>query len=302
MFDPEPLRGLADDGLHLPEIKAHSLEKYRAHNHNVSIFATAMKSMWPQRAYIGLYSGAGRARLENSGEIVETTATAVFRLPDPFTHHIFVDQDEECTRALRQRIKALPGDFTPVILTGDVNSLVPEIHAALPPYGASRGLLSYCFVDPFAANLKFATIRELGRLRMDFLIVLMLGWDARVNFKVYLEDESNTRIAELIDAPNWREEWRREFAGRRSRVVPFLMRKFDEAMVRIGYQSASSQDALSVKVHNKGVLIYQLVFYSKHPLGKEFWGKTRVGVKPQMELPLYVSRARGRGGPRRPRM
>lgn len=286
MFDPAPLRNLPDDGLYLPSIKRHSLEKYRAHNHNVSMFATAMKSRWPQRAYIGLYSGAGRARLEDSGEIVETTATAVFRLPDPFTHYVFVDQDEQCTSALARRVSALPGDHHPTILTGDVNALLPEIRAALPRYSRDRGLLSYCFVDPFAANLKFATIRELGRLRMDFLIVLMLGWDARVNFRAYLEDESDTRIAELIDAPDWREEWRREVAARRSKVIPFLMRKFDQAMVRIDYRSASSDDALSVRVHNKGVLIYQLVFYSKHLLGREFWDHTRSGVRPQIELPL----------------
>ncbi len=286
MFSPEPLRGLADDGLFLPTIKLHSLDKYRVHNHNVQIFSTAMRDKWPQRAYIGLYSGAGRARIEETGEIVETTASAVFRLPDPFTHYVFVDQDSQCTSALSKRIKALPGNYAPVILTGDVNALLPRIRAALPPFSRKRGLLSYCFVDPFAADLRFATFRELGQLRVDFLIVLMLGWDARVNFRAYLEDETNTRIAELIDAPEWREEWLREASARRSRVIPFLMRKFDEAMVRIGYQSASSADAFSVKVHQKGVLIYQLVYYSKHPLGKEFWDHTRSGITPQIEIPF----------------
>lgn len=284
MYSPEPLRGLPDDGLYLPVIKLHSLDKYRAHNHNVQIFSTAMKGKWPQRAYVGLYSGAGRARIQETGEIVETAAMAVFRLPDPFTHHVFVDQDERCTSALAQRIRALPGSHAPVILTGDVNALVAEIRGALPTYSRDRGLLSYCFVDPFAADLKFATIRALGQLKMDFLILLMLGFDARVNFRTYLEDEPNTRIAELIDAPNWREEWRRESSTRRSRVIPFLMRKFDEAMVRIGYQSVASDQSLSVKVHRMGVLLYQLVFYSKHPLGQAFWEHTRSGIKTQIEI------------------
>ena len=174
----------------------------------------------------------------------------------------------------------------PVILTGDVNVLAPKIRAALPSFSRKRGLLSYCFVDPFAADLKFTTIKELGTLRMDFLILLMLGFDARVNFRTYLQDESNTRIAELIDAPNWRAEWRGKSATRRLRVIPFLMKKFDEAMVRLGYQSASSDEALSVRVHNKGVLIYQLVFYSKHPLGQAFWGETRSGIRSQFDLPF----------------
>ena len=286
MFDPSPLIGLPDDGFHIPVIKRHSLEKFRAHNHNVHIFSTAMKARWPQRAYLGLYSGSGLARLEDTDEIVETTSTSVFRLPDPFTHYIFVDQDPRCTTALAHRVSRLPGSFSPTILTGDVNSLLPQIRKALPSYSRTNGLLSYCFVDPFAADLKFATIRALGQGKVDFLILLMLGLDARVNFKNYLEDETNTRIAELIDAPQWREEWKLESSAWRPNIIRFLMRKFDEAMVRIGYQSAPSTSALSVKVHNKGVLIYKLVFYSKHPLGAAFWSQTRAGLIPQIELPL----------------
>ena len=280
------MRDLEDDGLFLPLIKRHSLDKYRAHNHNVQIFATAMRHKWPQRAYLGLYSGAGRARIEETGEIVETTATAVFRIPDQFTHYIFVDRDRQCTSALAQRIRAIHGEQNSVILTGDVNNLLPQVRGALPSFSRERGLLSYCFVDPFAADLKFSTIRELGSLKMDFLILLMLGLDARVNFRAYLQDPTNTRIAELIDAPNWREEWHRESALGRPSVIRFIMRKFDEAMVRIGYRSAPTEDALPVKVHNKGVLIYQLVFYSKHPLGQAFWDKTRSGIRRQMELPF----------------
>jgi three-Cys-motif partner protein len=245
-----------------------------------------MKSQWPQRAYVGLYSGAGRARLEETDEIVETTAMSIFRLPDPFTHHIFVDNDARCTEALTERIRSLLGERNVTVFTGDVNILVSNVREALPAFSSSKGLLSYCFVDPFAANLKFETLRSLGQLRMDFLILLMLGLDARLNFKTYLEDERDTRIAELVDSPNWRDEWRRESKAGRPNVVHFLMGKFDVAMTRIGYRSAPPDHALSVKVRNKGVLIYQLVFYSKNELGQKFWKQTRTGIKPQLDLSL----------------
>lgn len=284
VYDPNPRRGLADDGLYLSTIKRHSLEKIRAHNHNVQMFATATKSRWPQRAYLGLYSGSGRARLEGAGEIVETTATSVFRLPDPFTHYVFVDRDPQCTSALESRVRKLSPEANVTILTGDVNELVPQIRDTLPSYSRGNGLLSYCFVDPFDASLKFSTIRTLGALRMDFLILLMLGYDARVNFKRYLEDEANPRIGDLVDAPNWREEWRRLSAVGRQSVIRFLMTKFDQAMVRIGYRPAPAELAFPVKVHGKNVLIYQLVFYSKHRLGQEFWQKTHKGVARHPDL------------------
>ncbi len=285
MYSPEALRHLPDDRLYLPKIKLHSLEKFRAHNHNVQIFSTAMKSRWPQRAYVGLYSGAGRAEVKETGEIVETTAMSVFRLPDPFTHYVFVDKDPRCTEALRERIKRLRGEGNLTVLTGDVNALRSDILKALPRFSRTQGLLSYCFVDPFAADLKFETIKFLGQLRMDFLILLMLGLDARVNFRTYLMDESNTRIGDLVDCPHWRDEWRLESRARRINVIHFLMKKFDEAMTRIGYKSAPPGDSLAVRVPHKSVLIYQLVLYSKHDLGRVFWDETRSGIAPQ--LPLF---------------
>jgi hypothetical protein len=82
--DPGFLRGLEDDGLYTPSVKRHSLRKIEVHNYYVSLFSTAMKTKWPQRAYLGLYSGAGRARVAETDEIVETTVMSAFRVRDPF--------------------------------------------------------------------------------------------------------------------------------------------------------------------------------------------------------------------------
>src|SRR5688500_1163593 len=96
-------RCAGDDGLYLPEIRPHSLDKIGIHNRYAELFATAVSSRWPQRAYLGLYAGAGRARLRPSGEIVETSALSVLRQTPTFTHHIFVDNNELCLTALEKR-------------------------------------------------------------------------------------------------------------------------------------------------------------------------------------------------------
>jgi three-Cys-motif partner protein len=277
------MRELDDDGHHLPTIKAHSLEKIHRHNYYARIFSTSMKRKWPQRAYLGLYSGAGRARLETTGEIIETTAMAALRLPDPFTHYIFVDRDQQCTDALVARAGAFGGERDLTVLTGDVNQLLPQVQAAMPEHGPGKGLLSFCFVDPFAADISFDTIRALATYRMDFLVLLMLGLDARVNFRRYFVDRGSTRMGDLIDCSNWRAEW--ENSGDRS-VVRFLLGKFDEAMVRIGYQSSPLEESVPVRVTGMNVLLYHLVFYSKHPLGKAFWNETVEGTKDQLGLDL----------------
>ena len=128
------IRGLEDDGLYTPSIKEHTLRKIRLHNYYVSIFSTAMKTPWPQRAYIGLYSGAGRATVEETGEIVATTALSAIQMPDPFTKYIFVDNNPDCISALETRIDRLGGDHDVRYIQEDVTRAVPKIIKAMPSY------------------------------------------------------------------------------------------------------------------------------------------------------------------------
>jgi three-Cys-motif partner protein len=277
------LRGLADDGHYLPLIKAHSLGKIQRHNYYAELFATSMRKKWPQLAYVGLYSGAGRARIENTGEIIETTAISAVRLPVPFDKYIFVDSDLECTQALAARIAAASPECDAAVLPGDVREIAPLVRHALPTFGPGNGLLSFCFVDPFAADLRFDTIRALSSFRMDFLVLLMLGWDARVNFRRYYDDHTSTRLGDLIDSPAWREEYRR---ATDKHVVRFLLRKFDEAMVRLGYLPAAEDHYHRVTAVGKGVLQYVLVLYTKHPLGQQFWKQALAGSADQLGFEL----------------
>ncbi len=286
MTDHEFLRGLVDDHHYTPDIKTHSLEKIRLHNYYARLFSSSMKDKWPQRAYVGLYSGAGRARIEETGEIIETTAMSVFRLRHPFTKYIFVDHDPRCIGALKNRIATLGHQHDVTLLERNVRDGVADIMEAMPPYGRNRGLISFCFIDPFSADLDFEIIRTLGtRYKMDFLVLLMLGRDVRTNFKRYLESPADTRIASLIDDPDWRSEWIDKRLSWPD-LIRFLLGKFDAAMTRLGYQAARPDDAHPVRVIGKGVVLYFIVLYSKDPLGRRFWQVTREGTDPQMPLGL----------------
>jgi len=280
------LRDLGDDGYHTPTIKLHSLDKIHLHNYYASIFATAMRGKWAQLAYLGLYSGAGRARIEDTGEIVETTALGALRVAHPFTKYIFVDHDPLCIEALHGRVEALSGEYDVELIQADVAQAVPDILGAMPRFTRGRGLLSFCFIDPFSAALDFNVIRELAsRYRMDFLILLMLGQDVRMNFRQYSEDPADERIGRLIDHTEWREEWRRR-GLRRKDLIPFVLERFDAAMTRLGYQEARREESHPIRIAGKRVFLYSLLLYSKDPLAKKFWKAARFGVDPQFGLPL----------------
>ena len=273
----EPRR-VAPDGLYTPEIKRHSLEKIRLHNRYSSIFATAMRTKWDNLGYIGLYAGAGHARVADTGEVVETSALAVLRQPHPFTDYVYVDANPLCAQALETRAQAVQGAARVTILPADVNTSAEAVKRALPRFSKSRTLLSFCFVDPFTLELQFSTIRALSTLQMDFLVLLMLGVDGRRNFQSYLSNPASTRIDELIDCPTWRAEYTH---GRN--VIHFLVNKFDAAMQGLGYLSAA-QDVHPVKIAGMGVLQYVLAYYSKNELGLKFWRETRSSLSSQLSL------------------
>ena len=141
MAEHDFLSGLKDDGHYTPTIKSHSLRKIQLHNYYLALFTTSMKESWPQRVYLGLYSGAGRAKVEKTGDIIETTAISAFRVRHPFTKYIFVDNDPRCIEALESRVAALPGKPDVTILLGDVDVAADEIIQAMPSYGPDRATL-----------------------------------------------------------------------------------------------------------------------------------------------------------------
>lgn len=276
-----------DDGHYLPEIGAHSLEKLRRHNFYAGIFSRAMAGKWKHRVYIGLYSGAGRARIRKSGEVVETSAISVLRQEVPFTKYIFVDSDPRCVEALRNRIATLDRPLDVTLIQRSVNDAVPDIIDAMPRFdaGAGEGMLSLCFVDPFRLDLDFGVIRRLSRFRMDFLVMLPLGFDLRRNLRQYLDNEEDERVARLIDDPHWRAEWRERQKADRY-FVRFALDKFDDAMERLGYRRRQMKDTVSIKVTGMGVYLYSLALYTKHPLGEKFWKTTIASTAHQTELEL----------------
>jgi hypothetical protein len=123
------------------------------------------------------------------------------------------------------RVVPPDGLYRPTIKQRHVNQSADAVRQALPSFGPARGLLSICFIDPFDLRLRFQTMRQLAHLRMDFLVLLMLGVDGRRNFHRYFADPTSARIGDLIDCHDWRDKFRPN-----DRVLHFLLSKFDEAM------------------------------------------------------------------------
>jgi three-Cys-motif partner protein len=278
------LRDFEPDGEHLPTIGAHSPEKIGVHNYYAEMFAAGMRQQWPNLVYVGLYSGPGAARVEGSERVVMTSALSVVTQRTPFTHYIFVDEDPNCIAALRARVSRQGMADRTTLICSDVNESVDAVEAAIPNWRSDGGVLTFCFVDPFKIDLDFEVIRRLGRLRVDILLMVPLGYDVRRNWRDYVDrPEMRDRLSAFLGESQWVEEWKQ--VGRPHTAFPqFVQERLNTAMQRLGFQEVEHRDIKDVKVARMNVYLYSLHLFSKSKTAIKFWREALRGTSEQQSL------------------
>lgn len=269
------------DGLPLDQAQPYAEIKHGRHRYYCNMFSVAMRPHWKSLCYVGLCTGSGRAQIRGTSEVVETSPIQALRSEVPFDTYIFCDRDPEALRALKARTDAVLSetgrDPEVVFVPGDVNESIGVVDESMPHF---KGLLTFCFLDPYATDVRFDTLRSLLWRKVDLLTVLMLGQDVQRNRDRYL-DKANTRVEEWIGDPSWREAW----AQSGQDLVPFLGFHFGRRLTEeFKYVGIENRDI--AEIHNsRGVPLYWLTFYSKSELGMKFWRETR-GADPQGSLNL----------------
>ena len=131
-------------------------------------------------------------------------------------------------------------------------------------------------------NLRFTTIRELSSRYMDFLILIPSGMDARRNESIYVKPH-NTTIADFLGAPEWRFAWQ-EAQKKHLPFERFIVEEFGKFMKSLGYLTPGLEDTRVIRSDEKNLLLYRLVLYSRHRLGKAFWRQAKKYSQPQQEM------------------
>ncbi len=186
-----PIIYVMDDTFCIDDVGGWAKEKYNLVGQYCHVFTKSMRDKWDNLVYIDLFAGSGYARIRESKRIVKNSALISLSIPFPFTKYILCEKDELRYNALKQRIKRDHSAIDVSILNGDCNLIVDDIIELIPIPKKGNTVLCFCFVDPFSLNLNFSTIKKLSRYKIDFLILLALGMDARRNYKHYLKLDNN---------------------------------------------------------------------------------------------------------------
>jgi three-Cys-motif partner protein len=229
--------------------KVHHVDRF------ADIFATAMRTKWPHRGYVELFAGPGLSRIRGANEFVIGSARRA--LGRDFTNYVFVDLDRRATRALEARLAADAVTTTVDVLTGDCNLMVPNIRRLLP-----TDALTLVFVDPTAVQIEMTSLVQLANGRhMDLLVTFQVSALIRVGMS------PSKAVDDFFGTPDWRSA----VPGPRERLAERLVTYYNEQLTkRAGYLPGAFKNAVSVK-NAKNRTIYELVLFSRHPLGNKFW-------------------------------
>jgi three-Cys-motif partner protein len=251
-------------------------EKYQLVLCYATIVAKSMsKKPWQGLVYLDLFAGAGRARIAGTQQIIPASPLLVLGIQNGFGTHIFCELDQANANALRTRTAAAAAGRRVVVVEGDTNANVDTILSHIPERS-----LTFCFVDPFAiAPLQFTTIRRLADARrMDFLVLLATGMDVTRNERLYTRPEDR-RVSEAVGHDNWRARWPQLRMG----FGDFVADEFGRSMATLGYHYSGLADTEEID-NGKNAPIYRLAFFSRHPLGDDFWKKCRRSADPNRRL------------------
>ncbi|MBL7125722.1 MAG: three-Cys-motif partner protein TcmP [Dehalococcoidales bacterium] len=220
------------------------------------VFNLGMKNKWETRTYVDLFSGPGICVVEETGEEIPGSPVIALQCRLPFTHYFFNDLEVEFIKALESRIT--PCEFAKVNFNNkDCNLVVDDLLEELPDNS-----LDFCFVDPLNYEIGFNSIRKLSEHRnMDLLITFHVGIFRRI------VDNPNSRMNDFFPYVDWQQRYREEMnrGGKFERVILDI---YEEGLKDIGYKVV--RDYIPEK-NIRNVLLYYLVFASKHEMGAHFW-------------------------------
>jgi three-Cys-motif partner protein len=271
-----------DDGLPCSEVGAWAEDKYKLVGLYDRLFSTGMKNKWATRVYIDLYSGPGLARVRVRGRVLRGSPLLALGVPDPFDKYIFCESNPKLLSALQTRSSRYADKPDVSFICGDCNEKIEEICAEIPAPSPGRGVLAFCFVDPFDISIKFLTVRRLSSYFIDFLILLALHVDANRNVEHYL-DPGNSKVDEFLDLPDWRERWKiAEIQGRR--FPRFLAEEYSGQMERLGYLRQPWDRMKQVRSDERNLPLYRLALFSRHPLAYQYWEEVLTYSSDQQRL------------------
>jgi three-Cys-motif partner protein len=258
-----------DDGLPLDEVGAWAKDKHDRLRKYIDISRAARRKFVQGSGgatYIDLYSGAGRAVIRESEEIIDGSPLVAFKCAKeggvPFSQLYIADTDQEKCNVCAKRIAIAGGQA--LATTGAAEITAARIVSQLNRYG-----LHFVFLDPYnLGDLPFSVIESFRNLKYIDLLIHVSAQDLQRNLDAYstLADGPLDRFA-----PGWRTvvDLKQSKRAVRAAYIEYWISKMSE----LGLPPARHAALVSGTTRNQR--LYWLIFASGSDFAKNLWDKIR---------------------------
>lgn len=271
-----------NDDLILDTIQPYAEQKHRLLTYYASLFAKSIRDKWDSIVYLDLYSGPGKAIIDGTSRIVNTSPLLVLELEDKFDKYLFCDEDNNNVNALKHRIAKEHPELNTHVIEGDINDKTNEVIKEMPTPRSDYKVLGFCFLDPYRMkNLKFSTLKRLTVRYMDFLILIPTGMDAKRAEQYYVQANNQT-VDLFLGNTDWRNRWKIEKTKKKD-FGDFIIEEYNNSMKSIGFKCLDVADTVPVR-NEKNRIIYRLAFYSKDNLGIKLFKESSKYSNPQLGM------------------
>lgn len=261
------------DGMRRAIVGDWAPEKHVRLRKYVDITRAVRRKFEGNATYIDLYCGPGRARLRQTGEIVEGSALVAAleaQRQTPYREVIIGDLDGINVDACEKRLREAKIDSVRPYV-GTAADVAAQILPTLNPTG-----LKLAFLDPFnIESLPFSVIETLAKAkRMDMLIHVSI-MDLQRNVRAMMTSGKLDSFA-----PGWQKAINP--AATNATTVMSIFAYWRSLLTGLDYRVSDNIERVT---GNHSQPLYWLVYVSQHPLGDKLWGEVS-HVEPQRRLPF----------------
>ena len=256
---------VGDDELPAEEVSAWTKEKHQRLRRYLDI-SRAARNMFltgPSKSatFIDLFCGPGRARVKETGEWIDGSAVAAWKISQtngaPFSEIYIADIDGERRAAAAERLRRLKAPVHE--LAGSAADAAREVATILHRFG-----LHVAFIDPFSLGaLDFKIIKSLAQLKRMDMLIHVSAMDLQRNLGIYLDPDDTT-----LDrfAPGWRAKVNRGRPQReiRGQIVAY----WRELVAGLGKRPSTRMELISGSNQQR---LYWLLLAAENKLAHRFW-------------------------------
>lgn len=269
-----------EDGLTTRPSGEYVVEKYHYIRNYMQMFTTAMRNKkWRGLRFIDLFSGPGKCKIDKTGEILLGSPLIAITLNHPFDEYMFVDLDGDNIRALEQRCSSAQLTSSLQFYIGDGNKKIDQIESRIEQLDkmyipGTWPFLNLAFLDPEGyEELSWETVSKLASLRKMDLIIHYPQSGLNRNLMQEFLKVNDTAIDRFFGDRLWRNVFEKEInrgkaPGRTHRA---LIDYYKEKLKKLGYVDIHMTPEPAITRGHTNVILYRLIFASKHSLGSHFW-------------------------------